>query len=132
MLTREMFIRGFMRVELDGFKEAIKKAKDVVEKIETEDVLNKPVIYFQISPDRTILRLKIYDEDNGLKEIGSAEIIEFAGEGEYRDIEIRDVSDIYDFINQFEKESSLDGVICMFFSVKKVIINVDNDCLIVY
>lgn len=132
MLTREMFIRGFMRVELDGFKEAIKKAKDVVEKIETEDVLNKPVIYFQISPDRTILRLKIYDEDNGLKEIGSAEIIEFAGEGEYRDIEIRDVSDIYDFINQFEKESSLDGVIYMFFSVKKVIINVDNDCLIVY
>jgi hypothetical protein len=131
MLTREMFIRGASRIEFEGFKEMIEKAKEVVEKLQGEerDFFDDTVIYFQI--DNGLLKLKIYDNDNGLQEIGSTEVLEFTGEGEYRDIDASYIIDIYNFVNQFEKETLVDGVIYVFFSVKKVIINIDNDCLIV-
>jgi hypothetical protein len=136
MITREDFLKGFMRADLKGFKEAIEKAKKSIKelKIEERDIFNKPVIYFQFSKspgNNTALKLKIYDEDIGLQEIGNIEVLEYTIEGEYRDIDPSDIAKIDEFLKTVCEYTS-EKVIYLFFSVKKIVINLDDECLLVY
>jgi hypothetical protein len=134
MLTREDYLKGVIKIEFNEFKKFIEKANQLINQlikdIEERDIFDKPLVYIQFC--NNLLKIKIYDKE-GLTEIGSIPVLEneTSISGEYRDINPTDISDIYNFIESFG-DSTLDGVVYLFFSVRKMIVNIDRECLVIY
>ncbi len=140
-VERQEYIQGFLRVDLIGLQEMVEKAKEILTGVEEKNpfdfddpheyinhVLNVPVVYFELEADKTKLKLMI-----GSQEVGYTKVLEFVGEGKYRDLEISSIEDIFEFVSHIDPTSTLDGeVMYLYFSVKKVIFTSDRDCLVIY
>lgn len=137
MLTREDYLKGVIKADFNEFRNLIVKANKAVKDIGKRDMFDEPLLYIQFCSNESVLKIKIYDRDN-LVEIGSIPVLESETtvDGEYRDISISDINKIQNFINRFVADDGdnciLDGTIYLFFSIRKVIVNVDDECLVIY
>lgn len=138
MLTREDYLKGVIKVNFDEFKSLIEKVNESVKGIGKRDMFDEPLLYIQFCNNpEPILKIKIYDREE-LTEIGSVPVLESETSisGEYRDIRIPDIQKIHQFIDKFISDNGdtciLDGTTYLFFSIRKVIVNVDDECLVIY
>jgi hypothetical protein len=140
MLTRETYLKGVIKINFDAFRNLVEKVSESVKDIaeEERDTFDEPLLYIQFyNNPEPVLKIKLYDREE-LTEIGSVPVLESETSisGEYRDINIPDIKKIHNFINRFIADDGdpciLDGTTYLFFSIRKVIVNVDDECLVIY
>jgi hypothetical protein len=137
MLTEKDFLKGVIKVDFDEFKKFIEKANESVKDADKRDMFDEPLIYFQFCPNESVLKIKMLDREK-LLEIGSVSVIENETSitGEYRDISVSDIQRIHKFVNKFITDNGdaciLDGTAYLFFSIRKMIVNIDDECLVIY
>ncbi|MBX0312845.1 MAG: hypothetical protein JHC31_13950 [Sulfurihydrogenibium sp.] len=137
MITEKDFLKGVIKVDFDEFRKLIEKANKSVEDAGKRDMFDEPLIYFQFCPNESVLKIKVFDTEK-LSEIGSVSAIESETSvvGEYRDISASDVQKIHKFVNKFIVDDGntciLDGTAYLFFSIRKMIVNIDDECLVIY
>jgi restriction endonuclease S subunit len=140
MLTRETYLKGVIKINFDAFRNLVEKVSESVKDIAEEErgMFDEPLLYIQFCNNpESVLKIKLYDREE-LTEIGSVPVLESetAINGEYRDISISDIENIHKFMDKFIADDGsvciLDGTIYLFFSIRKMIVNVDDECLVIY